>query len=461
MLEGLPAHFDAEWYLREYADVRASGMDPYEHYLWLGRRLNRLPAPQHADNSNSQQQHKAAISQPISHQAKTYDENSVDDALSRLCNWLVPQGDGATEGLTASAIFEAVRCDFGSVVIEGVAHGNPNARKLVDFMSSHDGNPDITARLSLPHHAGGIRSILLGSYYAPTLAHAGGLRLLDTYALIRRKAPHIHLTLFAPCQNEVDGNYSQLRDIFDEVHICRPEQFRSDWLMQQLRPGQRYDLADLQFHQAGHMARDFRAIARRIIFTPMETLSRFAFDQVRDAAKSGELDRSRLFATIHDGAMEREIMASVDMTVCVSDADAEFLAHVTAAHQVNYFPTGLSTIEFKRELASDYIPPPFPEKFNRLVFAAYFGSETNRLGLQWYIEKVHPRVLANVPDYDLAVVGRGDTAALEALGAPSVCFIGEGRTGSCNQRERISWQDQPICPMWLASHFHDIGRNRP
>lgn len=37
--------FDAEWYLREYPDVKALGMDPVEHYLWLGARLGRNPSP--------------------------------------------------------------------------------------------------------------------------------------------------------------------------------------------------------------------------------------------------------------------------------------------------------------------------------------------------------------------------------------------------------------------------------
>ncbi|HUF55777.1 MAG TPA: glycosyltransferase, partial [Thermohalobaculum sp.] len=37
--------FDAEWYLANNPDVRALGIDPAEHYLWLGARLGRLPSP--------------------------------------------------------------------------------------------------------------------------------------------------------------------------------------------------------------------------------------------------------------------------------------------------------------------------------------------------------------------------------------------------------------------------------
>jgi glycosyltransferase involved in cell wall biosynthesis len=38
--------FDEKWYLQEYPDVQALGMDPVEHYLWLGKRLGRSPSRQ-------------------------------------------------------------------------------------------------------------------------------------------------------------------------------------------------------------------------------------------------------------------------------------------------------------------------------------------------------------------------------------------------------------------------------
>lgn len=39
------ANFDAAWYLQEYPDVAQLGMDPLEHYLWLGQRLGRRAGP--------------------------------------------------------------------------------------------------------------------------------------------------------------------------------------------------------------------------------------------------------------------------------------------------------------------------------------------------------------------------------------------------------------------------------
>ncbi|WP_052027561.1 hypothetical protein [Sphingobium sp. ba1] len=37
--------FDEAWYVRTYPDVAILNMDPVEHYLWLGARLNRDPSP--------------------------------------------------------------------------------------------------------------------------------------------------------------------------------------------------------------------------------------------------------------------------------------------------------------------------------------------------------------------------------------------------------------------------------
>ena len=36
--------FEAKWYLETYPDVKALGMEPIEHYLWLGARLRRDPS---------------------------------------------------------------------------------------------------------------------------------------------------------------------------------------------------------------------------------------------------------------------------------------------------------------------------------------------------------------------------------------------------------------------------------
>lgn len=45
-------HFDAEWYLNEYADVGLLGLDPAYHYLWLGAKIGRKPSARFTRLSN-------------------------------------------------------------------------------------------------------------------------------------------------------------------------------------------------------------------------------------------------------------------------------------------------------------------------------------------------------------------------------------------------------------------------
>lgn len=42
-MDYLSADFDPEWYLDHYQDVVQLGMDPLEHYNWIGQRLGRAP----------------------------------------------------------------------------------------------------------------------------------------------------------------------------------------------------------------------------------------------------------------------------------------------------------------------------------------------------------------------------------------------------------------------------------
>jgi glycosyltransferase involved in cell wall biosynthesis len=46
--EAVPDWFDAEWYLHQYADVAAAGINPWTHYRRFGQSEGRLPAPNRA-----------------------------------------------------------------------------------------------------------------------------------------------------------------------------------------------------------------------------------------------------------------------------------------------------------------------------------------------------------------------------------------------------------------------------
>lgn len=416
--------FDPEWYLKRYPDVAKTGLGAREHYLWIGRRLGRYGAPpaHHPAQGSPGRVVGGGLSQAGQNEVvRPGPSGLVDAALRRLTFWLSARHGGRCEYL-----FQRMAADFWHAEGEGTVTHNPNGLLLTELMQNFRLDVDYDEAFALPKRLDPpTRSVLLVSFYAPSMAHAGGLRILDVYTEFRRRYPDVKLTLFAGRNESVDGDVSMLDAIFDSVHFCEPHQFNPDTLTQMVDLKGGFDVLDLQFHQAGIFAEPGRSWAKRVLFTPMEVLSRFDFDIVAKACRNGEVNQGKFFSLVHRGVDELRIMQKVDHTVCVSDADAGFLAHICGSSKVNYFPTGLSLTEFKTELDPKFAPTPVEKKHNRLVFAAYFGSETNVMGLEWYLKNIHERVLAAVPDYDLAVVGRGDTTKLQNLRAKSVRFIGE------------------------------------
>jgi glycosyltransferase involved in cell wall biosynthesis len=246
------------------------------------------------------------------------------------------------------------------------------------------------------------------------------------YTELRRINPDLVMDLYAPSEPAVDGNVDVLKSVFDNVHWTTMSRFSyGDFL---LRAGSDlpYDVVDAQFHDAGRLLQQFKPIARHRIFTPMECLSRAAFERMQTHfSQKSSLKLSSVFDTILTTRDELKIIAAADETVCVSEADAGFLRRIAGRKNVTFISTGLSDREFPDQLSPDFEVTAPSSRAKRLVFAAYFGSETNTDGLRWYLNQVHSQVLAAVPDYKLMVVGRGDLGWLRGENRPGVSIVGE------------------------------------
>ncbi len=302
---------------------------------------------------------------------------------------------------------------------------NPNGVELTElidlFNQAPEASTDETARHMRP-----TKNLLLVSEYAPSFAHAGGLRVRDIYAEIKRLRPDIKLALYCPSAPAIDGDIDWLGEIFDDVFLTAPENFSFVDFVQRAGGARHYDLIDFQFHRAGRLISSFARIGDRTLFTPMETLSRSMFEQARSGLKRDHAIQFRTIAgTMKTTLDELRIVAKADETVCVSGADSGFLQKLAPWRRVSALPTGLSDYEFADRLAANFQPKPPSAKAKRLVFAAYFGSDTNRVGLSWYLDHVHPHVLRQCPDYKLSVVGRGDLSAFIAGNPQNVTFVGE------------------------------------
>lgn len=377
--------FDFAWYLENNPDVRWLGVDPYSHYLNFGRAEGRTPnrifQPQWYLDVNPDV--KASGIEPLQHYL----------------------GYGAAEGRNPAPGF-----DLHAYLERHPEAGKRGRHPLLHFLKN------AAPGEALP--SGGPR-ILVVAWHCPTRAHAGGLRMLDLYEYLRRAAPNVRLDLFTVKKPAVDWAYDDLKSIFDNVYFTDHDDLSLKALNALRVDRMVYDVVDFQFLEAGHDLESYRAVGRKLIFTPMELLSR-AFHIERQSP--GRIATSqRLSEQMDVSRRELALCQSVDEVVCVSRPDADYLRAVTGLNSVTALETGVSELEFGGvEPAGDA-----SRKSKKIVFVAYFGSPTNVEALDWYLNEVHPRIKAAVPDYQIDVVGRGDLSKYKSLDDPCVNLVGE------------------------------------
>jgi len=377
--------FDFAWYLERNPDVRWSGVDPYTHYLRHGRAEGRAPN---------------RVFQP-----EWYLTTNPDVAASGIEPldhfWL----HGAAEGRNPAPGFD----------LKAYLDRHPEAKArgrnpLLHYLKT------APAGEALP--SGG-RRILVVAWHCPTRAHAGGLRMLDLYDYLRRIAPDTRLDLFTVKKPTVDWAYDDLGAIFDNIYFTEHNDL-SVAALNTLRSDRAvYDVVDFQFLEAGHDLDAYRAVGRKLIFTPMELLTR-AFHLERQTP--GRISTPQRMAEQMDvSRRELALCRAVDEVVCVSKPDADYLRAISDLSSVTALETGVSTLEFgAMEPAGDA-----SRASRTVVFVAYFGSPTNIEALDWYVREVHPRVKAAVPGYRFDVVGRGDLSAYLGMSDPSLNIVGE------------------------------------
>ncbi len=284
----------------------------------------------------------------------------------------------------------------------------------------------------------GVKSthILLVSYYCPTRAHAGGLRILDLYTLIRRQCPHVQLDLYTHSRPEIDWNIDDVYKIFDNVYLSPEEELSPNGIRKITGGNVFYSLIDLQFHQCGYQVDAFKKLGEKIIYTPMESLAKALYYELRSLplVKKAFPLRKKV-ASLRYAAEELYFLPKVDEVVCVSKSDAAFLRAVTSEKHICGLETGVSQYEFSDALSSDYITTPASSRPLRVLYVAYFGSETNVNALRWYLNNVHGLIKKEVPKYIFTVVGRGDLASFSDYTDLSIEFVGEVPTLAPNIQE--------------------------
>jgi glycosyltransferase involved in cell wall biosynthesis len=323
--------------------------------------------------------------------------------------------------LTTSPLRKSVR--VASAII-GYASGSIKRSRTRQTI----GSPAIVKILgeTVPVIVSPVFRILLVSYYCPTRAHGGGLRILDIYTLIRQQCPNIQLDLLTHHRPAIDWSLDDVYRIFNNVYLSPVEDLTPDGLAALRGSPLTYNVIDLQFHESGHQIDAFRHIGSKIIFTPMESLAKVLFiDFSTKHLMNNSLRLFKIATSLRLAAEELDFTRKADEVVCVSRADAAFLRTVTSSRHVRGVDTGVSQFEFADALAPSFTTARAADRQCRVLYLAYFGSKTNVIALRWYLEHVHPLVKVGVPSYVFTVVGRGDLSPFFKYRDNSIELVGE------------------------------------
>lgn len=316
--------------------------------------------------------------------------------------------DTISNGITIGAMPEAPQ----------IKNNQIESRRATDISNSNDQRHSDSAQRY---------RILLVSYYYPSRTHAGGLRILDIYALIKQRCPNVQLDLLTHHRPSFDGSIADSHQIFDHVYLSPGEDLSPSCLHGLQSNGKfKYDVVDLQFHQAAYHLEEYKRIASKVIFTPMESLAKVLYLEMRNQIRTNHrVGLKGLLAQFKFAYKEISFCRNADHVVCVSKTDAAFIRAVGGGNKVRAIETGISPLEFAEALTNGFSQVSAKERPKKIIYVAYFGSQTNINALTWYLQKVHPRIVKAVPDYQLVVVGRGDLSSFEVYRGPQVELVGE------------------------------------
>ncbi len=253
------------------------------------------------------------------------------------------------------------------------------------------------------------RQVLVIDALTPTPDQdSGSLRLVNLMRLLREEGAHV---VFLPANRAHAGEYTrQLQHMGVEAWHAPQAARPPAWLREY---GPRFDAVLVCRH---YVAREFLPLLRRhapqarIVF---DTVDLHYLRERRGAELAGDAALAR--AAERTRALELDVIARSDMTLVVSQAERELLAHDAPAAQVDV----LSNLH---RLGS--AGRAFAQRRD-LVFVGGFRHPPNVDAVRWFVQDVFPLVRAAEPDVRFHCIGGHVPPAVQALGTqPNVVIHG-------------------------------------
>ena len=220
-----------------------------------------------------------------------------------------------------------------------------------------------------------IKRILLVSYYFPTRAHAGGLRILDMYSKIKEQSPDTIIDLFSFERPEIDWKIDTAENIFDTIYKAKTEDLSLAEFVKLRKDDMNYHVVDIQFHQGGEHISDYKTISDKVLFTPMECLSKCFYLNLRPSSfLKSKPSVANLKNQWQMAREEIDYSRNADATICVSKSDASFLKRVAMGQgNIQGLETGISRIEFPKAFSKNFKTIPFAVSYTHLTLPTIYS----------------------------------------------------------------------------------------
>lgn len=126
--------------------------------------------------------------------------------------------------------------------------------------------------------------------------------------------------------------------------------------------------------------------------------------------------------TLKLGRYERRVLLAADGVAAVSEADADALRRQAPGAIPEVVTNGVDLAFY--DPFTNYLDP-FPQAGPHLVFTGKMDFRPNIDGVQWFVDRVFPRLRTAYPELDFWIVGRDPHPRLVALaGRPGVTITG-------------------------------------
>lgn len=271
-----------------------------------------------------------------------------------------------------------------------------------------------------------VSSILFVTSIFPSVEHGGGLKVFDTIQEL--VALGYKVSLYSHYHEDHDlKSYNHLLPSLAHVRLVNLENFQAkdfnEWMD---RKNLTFDLAHYVWpHASAVIPRDHSRIKCHV-FDFIETTARRCIMGIESMLETRDFKQLglRLFDLVESMLNEARASAYCDKFICITEKDAEFSRDLYKIPEPHVVQIGVSRHAILDPL-NDSLAPKIEPKPLSVGFIGNFNHYPNIDGVEWYLNHVHPLVVARVPDYIFHVIGYGLPDSLKLkYKDPSVNFVG-------------------------------------